>query len=131
MGNEVSTFGDVYSYGILILEIFTGKRPTDNTFNDSVTLHNFAKMALPEQGASIADPTLFQQSENGEANSGINKTTNQNSIKGQRIEECLISILKVGISCSEELLRDRPAMNEVVSQLHVIKNALLGGITAL
>ncbi|GFS45546.1 ras-related small GTP-binding family protein [Actinidia rufa] len=131
MGNEVSTFGDVYSYGILILEIFTRKRPTDNAFNDSATLHNFAKMALPEQGASIADPTLFQQSENGEASSGINKTTNQNSIEGQRIEECLISILKVGITCSEELLRDRPAMNEVVAQLHVIKNTLLGGITAL
>ncbi|GFS45532.1 leucine-rich repeat protein kinase family protein [Actinidia rufa] len=131
MGNEVSTFGDVYSYGILILEIFTRKRPTDNAFNDSVTLHNFAKMALPEQGASIADPTLFQQSENGEASSGINKTTNQNSIEGQRIEECLISILKVGITCSEELLRDRPAMNEVVAQLHVVKNTLLGGITAL
>ncbi|GFY87442.1 leucine-rich repeat protein kinase family protein [Actinidia rufa] len=131
MGNEVSTFGDVYSYGILILEIFTGKRPTDNTFNDSVTLHNFAKMALPEQGTSIVDPTLFQQSENGEARSGINKTTNQKSIEGQRIEECLISILKVGITCSEELLRDRSAMNEVVAQLHVIKNALLGGITTL
>ncbi|GFS45536.1 hypothetical protein Acr_00g0096630 [Actinidia rufa] len=131
MGNEVSTFGDVYSYGILILEIFTGKRPTGNMFNDSVTLHNFAKVALLEQGASLADPTHFQQSENGEAHSGINKTTNQNSIEGQRIEECLISILKVGITCSKELLRDRPAMNEVVVQLHVIKNAFLGGITAL
>ncbi|GFS45497.1 leucine-rich repeat protein kinase family protein [Actinidia rufa] len=131
MGNEVSTFGDVYSYGILILEIFTGKRPTDITFNASVTLHNFAKIALPEQGASIADPTLFQQSENGEVSSGINNTTNHNSIEGQRIEECLISILKLGITCSEELMRDRPAMNEVVAQLHVIKNALLGGITAL
>ncbi|CAL5406899.1 unnamed protein product [Camellia sinensis] len=69
IGNEVTTFGDVYSYGILLLEMFTGKRPTDNMFNDSLSLHNFAKMALPKQVASIVDPTLIQQREIGEGSS--------------------------------------------------------------
>ena len=48
MGNEVSTFGDIYSYGILLLEMFTGKRPTDNIFKDDLNLHDFARGALPE-----------------------------------------------------------------------------------
>ncbi|XP_028088833.1 probable LRR receptor-like serine/threonine-protein kinase At3g47570 [Camellia sinensis] len=90
MGNEQSTFGDVYSYGILLLEMFTGKRPTDNIFCDSLGLHSFVKTALLEQAASIiANPRLFKQKD-------------QSSTNSHKIQECLIWILKVGITCSEE-----------------------------
>jgi serine/threonine protein kinase len=48
MGGEASTEGDVYSYGILVLEMFTGRRPTDDMFKDGLNLHDFVKMALPK-----------------------------------------------------------------------------------
>ena len=48
MGNKVSTNGDIYSYGILLLEMFTGKRTTDNMFKDNLNLHDFVRGVLLE-----------------------------------------------------------------------------------
>ncbi|XP_058111030.1 probable LRR receptor-like serine/threonine-protein kinase At3g47570 [Magnolia sinica] len=48
MGGKPSTQGDVYSYGILLLEMITGKGPTDDMFKDNLSLHHFAKLALSE-----------------------------------------------------------------------------------
>ena len=63
MGNEMSILGDVYSYGILLLEMFTGKRPTDDMFKDGLNLHDFVKTALPDQVIDILDPNLLWERE--------------------------------------------------------------------
>lgn len=63
MGNEVSTNGDVYSYGILLPEMFTGKRPTDDIFKDGFSLHGFVKAALPERLVDVVDPVLLWERE--------------------------------------------------------------------
>lgn len=58
MTGKISTNGDLYNYGILLLEMFTGKRPTDEMFKDGFTLHRVARMAIPEGVVSIIDPRL-------------------------------------------------------------------------
>ncbi|GFS37765.1 leucine-rich repeat protein kinase family protein [Actinidia rufa] len=65
MGSEASTYGDVYSYGILLLEMFTGKRPTDDMFKGDLNLHNFAEIAFPETVGEIADPLLLEKDGEG------------------------------------------------------------------
>nr|AAU90331.2 Leucine rich repeat containing protein, putative [Solanum demissum] len=59
MGSKVSVLGDMYSFGILILEIFTGRRPTDTLFQASSSLHNFVETALPEKVMEILNKTTF------------------------------------------------------------------------
>ncbi|KAJ4723395.1 putative Receptor-kinase [Melia azedarach] len=66
LGSEVSTNGDVYSYGILLLEMVTGKKPTDLIFEGDLNLHNFAKTALPDRVMDIVDPALLNDVEEGD-----------------------------------------------------------------
>ena len=59
MGGEASTEGDVYSYGVLVLEMFTGRMSIDDMFKDGLNLHNFVKMALPKRLDQVVDPMLL------------------------------------------------------------------------
>nr|GMD87339.1 probable LRR receptor-like serine/threonine-protein kinase At3g47570 [Ipomoea batatas] len=118
MGSDLSTFGDMYSYGILLLEIFTSKSPTSDIFNNGLTLHNYVRMSMPEQVIEIVDPKLF----NEEANATPRSLVLQN-----QIIECLASIFKIGIACSMELPRDRMSIGNAVKELHSIKDTLVRG----
>lgn len=119
MGSEVSTHGDVYSFGVLVLEMFTGKRPTDEMFIGNLNLHNFVKEALPERLAEIVDPILLIEREEA-ANA-----QNQRNRESLGVRECLVSILGIGVTCSLESPRDRIQMEEVAAQLLSIRNKFL------
>lgn len=134
MGSRVSTQGDVYSYGILLLEMFTGRRPTDEMFMDNLSLHSFAEMALPERVEEIADPILLEHEREEEeevvVEASKNATTthsNEKNVSRKTIEECLVSVFRIGVACSEEIPRERLDMGDVVAQLQWIKNSLIGG----
>ncbi|XP_028057425.1 probable LRR receptor-like serine/threonine-protein kinase At3g47570 [Camellia sinensis] len=78
MGSEVSTCGDVYSYGILLLEMFTNKRPTNELFKDGLNLHNFSKASFPDRVLDIVDPILLHEEEHDSTSD--NDTHSQNSM---------------------------------------------------
>ena len=123
LGNEVSTSGDVYGYGILLLEMFTGKRPTDNIFKDNLNLHDFVTRAMPKQVSNIMDPIIFWKREDMETRT--NDTQIQNRIGCPKILECLILIFGIRVSCSMESPRERMNIGDVVAQLHLIRENLL------
>ena len=97
MGHQVSTQGDVYAYGILFLEMFTGKRPTDDMFMDGLDLQNYVQRSLPEHVCVVIDPLLLS---NGQVTAEVED-------KGM---ECIASVLKTGVNCFAALPNDRMAM---------------------
>uniref|UniRef100_A0A453AGU3 Serine-threonine/tyrosine-protein kinase catalytic domain-containing protein n=1 Tax=Aegilops tauschii subsp. strangulata TaxID=200361 RepID=A0A453AGU3_AEGTS len=49
MGYKVSPGCDVYGFGILLLEMLTGRRPTDAMFTGGLSLHKLVSSAFPDQ----------------------------------------------------------------------------------
>jgi serine/threonine protein kinase len=118
LGNEVSTHGDVYSYGILLLEMFTGKRPTDDEFGEAIGLHKYVQMSLPDSMASIIDHQLLTEMEGDQVSN-----SNSSSIREMRTA-CISSVLQVGIWCSEEMPTDRPPIGDALRELQAIRDKL-------
>ncbi|KAK9126207.1 hypothetical protein Scep_015053 [Stephania cephalantha] len=132
IGGEASTQGDVYSFGILLLEVMTGRRPTDEMFRDDLNLHIFAKMAIPERVVQIVDPEPVILEEMMIANEDSMRNE-IHSGRADKIEECIIRLMKIGVECSVEAPKERMDMKDVTKELHLIRNTLLdiGTIGAL
>uniref|UniRef100_A0A0D9YPA1 Receptor kinase-like protein Xa21 n=1 Tax=Oryza glumipatula TaxID=40148 RepID=A0A0D9YPA1_9ORYZ len=116
LGNEVSIHGDVYSYGILLLEMFSGKRPTDSEFGESLGLHKYVNMALSDRVVSVIDLSLLEETEDGEARTSISNQTRE------MIIACVTSILHVGVSCSVETPTDRVPIGDALKELQRIRD---------
>ncbi|GKV51207.1 hypothetical protein SLEP1_g57876 [Rubroshorea leprosula] len=119
MSNKVSKYGDVYSFGILLLEMITGKRPTDSIFKDSFTIHQFVKTRLPERVIDIIDPSLLQEVQDAK-NSEARKMR-----KGVGVLESLLAVAEVGLVCSMESPSERTEMKEVAANLYAIRDKFL------
>ncbi|KAG0536545.1 hypothetical protein BDA96_03G073400 [Sorghum bicolor] len=113
-GRSVSTLGDVYSLGILLLEMFSGRSPTDDMFNDSLDLHSFAKAALLNGASEIADPAIWLHDESAVAT----------TVRFQS-KECLVSVTRLGVSCSKQQPSERMAMRDAAVEMRAIRDAYL------
>ncbi|KAK6943520.1 Leucine-rich repeat-containing N-terminal, plant-type [Dillenia turbinata] len=132
MGGQVSILGDVYSFGILLLEMFTGKRPTDQMFQEGLSISKYAASALPEHVMEIGDPYMLLKEEaaadQGEYEDKIREKNaiiveNQLSYSGVPMEEFLVSVMKIGLACSRPFPRERMKINHAVNQLIDIRDA--------
>ena len=119
MGSEVSTLGDIYSFGILLLEMFTGKRPTDSMFKDDFNLNRFVSAAFPERISEIGDPKLLE-AELGHSENNIHGWDDL----AQVVNKSLVSIIEIGVACSSKFPGQRRNIGDVAAELFRIRDML-------
>ncbi|KAL8241388.1 hypothetical protein R6Q59_014743 [Mikania micrantha] len=122
VGSEMTSSGDVYSFGILVLEVMTGKKPTDEIFKEGLSLHKCASMALQDNIVTdIIDVNMINvYLEEAEFVNEIREEENMKTI----IEECVVSTVKIGVSCSMDSPTQRMDIKNVVHELQHILNTL-------
>ena len=106
--HRMSTKSDVYAFGVVVLEVVTGKRPTDKGIGDSGLSSWVSRLLAKNEGGEAIDPTMECE------------------------EEEMIGILgalEVGLMCTSRKAGDRPSMKEVVSLLDNL--SMFGGAQAL
>ena len=117
MGGEISTEGDIYSYGIVLLEMLTRKRPTNEEFSDGLTLRKYVEASL-SRTQDILQPSLTSVTGDQFADQIPNlQECNTFALK----DMCALRLLKLGLLCSAESPKDRPVMHDVYSEVTEVK----------
>ncbi|XVF87311.1 hypothetical protein PTKIN_Ptkin18bG0109900 [Pterospermum kingtungense] len=107
----VSREGDVYSYGILLMETFTRKKPTDEIFSGEMNLKDWVKKSFSDAITDVLDANLLKEEEHfiGKVN-------------------CLSSIMGLALECTAKSPEERKNMKDVVAILKKIKIKFLNDV---
>ncbi|XP_040369795.1 probable LRR receptor-like serine/threonine-protein kinase At3g47570 [Rosa chinensis] len=107
MEGIVTIRGDVYSFGIVVMETFTRRKPTDEIFIGDMRFNQWVASFLDADAiAEVVDATLLGTEEDHEF---VSK------------RECLSSIMRLAVACSAESPEERINMQEAVAMLKTIK----------
>ena len=105
----MSTRGDIYRYDIMLLEMFTRKKPTDDMFVEALSLRQWVKASIPYKIMEVIDGNLLRTEQ------GKDVITSQGDV---------LAIMELGLECSREL-RERIGIKYVIIKLNKVKSQML------
>ncbi|XP_057799488.1 receptor kinase-like protein Xa21 [Salvia miltiorrhiza] len=103
----VSTRCDVYSYGVMLIETFTRKRPSDDMFCGDMSLKRWVELSLSENPDEVIDANLVMNLEEEMIDKNM---------------QCVSSILELALKCSADSPGDRINMKQAHAELQKIKH---------
>nr|XP_027095892.1 probable LRR receptor-like serine/threonine-protein kinase At3g47570 [Coffea arabica] len=101
----VSTRIDVYSFGIVLMEVFSRMRPSDEMFLGDLSLKSWIEDSLPD-ALQVVDANLIRP----EDEHFTHKL------------KCVLLIMNLALNCCRESPRERMNMKDVLAELLKIKN---------
>ncbi|PRQ34182.1 putative protein kinase RLK-Pelle-LRR-XII-1 family [Rosa chinensis] len=112
-GQKPTTAGDAYSFGVMLLELFTGKSPTDESFIGEVNLVQWVQSSFPHNIAEVLDSELLHY----EHDEGSNPISEEEL-------NCLISVIEVGLSCTFTSSDGRISLRDALHKLETARKTL-------
>ncbi|XP_024043686.1 probable LRR receptor-like serine/threonine-protein kinase At3g47570 [Citrus clementina] len=103
---QVSVKSDVYSYGIMLMETFTKKKPTDEIFVAELSLKRWVNDLLPVSLMEVMDINLLIGDERHFAAK----------------EQCVLSILRLALECAVQSPEERINAKDIVTRLWKIRD---------
>ncbi|CAL5088596.1 unnamed protein product [Urochloa decumbens] len=109
-GSSPTTKGDVYSFGVLVLEMLTRRKPTDDMFEAGLSLHDWVRgHGHDGHTDAVLDSALARM------------VRDQTPEVKRKMDMAIRELLELGILCSQENPSARPTMTDAATSLNQLK----------